>query len=361
MTSPQQPSSWQQLNNSKLLRFLLLFACGWALLLLIGYFYSIIAIFTAAAIIAVLLNFPMQQLSRYLPRSLAITIVFLIALASLVGFVTVLGLELVNQGQGLLSRSEEALKTKEFLPFKNFLDNLDLGFDKIIQPLQSGLSSGLGVVQTIFSSTFTVIFTFVISLYMLISGERLWNGALKVIPANYRDRFAAVFQQSFLGFLRGQMLLLLFLSTTCFLAFSLFGVNYALLLAVIMGVIDAIPGIGGTLGVVVISALTLTSQGWQTALLVVIISIVLQQIQDNFISPKVMGDALELNPVLMFLAIFIGERVAGVLGIFLALPIAGMIAAWLRTDELISVPPVMAPSTSVQPSPEPSAIKSDLD
>ena len=128
-----------------------------------------------------------------------------------------------------------------------------------------------------------------------------------------------------------------------------------------MGVIDAIPGIGGTLGVVVISALTLTSQGWQTALLVVIISIVLQQIQDNFISPKVMGDALDLNPVLMFLAIFIGERVAGVLGMSLALPIAGMIAAWLRAEEIISTPSAMASSTSVQPSPEPSAIKSDLD
>lgn len=79
--------------------------------------------------------------------------------------------------------------------------------------------------------------------------------------------------------------------------------------------LDAIPGIGATLGLMVISALTLNSQDWQTALIVVIVSIVLQQIQDSFVSPKVMGNALELKPMLMFLAIFIGERVAGVLGI----------------------------------------------
>ena len=46
-----------------------------------------------------------------------------------------------------------------------------------------------------------------------------------------------------------------------------------------------------------------------------------------------MGDALELNPVLLFLALFVGERVAGLLGVFLAIPIAGMIAAWMRSSK----------------------------
>jgi predicted PurR-regulated permease PerM len=58
--------------------------------------------------------------------------------------------------------------------------------------------------------------------------------------------------------------------------------------------------------------------------------LLLQQVQDNFVHPKVMGGALELNPVLLFLALFIGERVAGLLGVFLSIPIAGMIAAWIR-------------------------------
>jgi predicted PurR-regulated permease PerM len=138
------------------------------------------------------------------------------------------------------------------------------------------------------------------------------------------------FQQSFLGFIRGQLLLMLFLSSTSFLIFTLLGVNYSLILAVIIGLIDAIPGIGATLGVLLVTLLAFTSQGGAIALKVVIASILLQQIQDNIVRPKVMGNALELNPVLLFLALFIGERVAGLLGVFLSIPIAGMIAIWIR-------------------------------
>jgi predicted PurR-regulated permease PerM len=47
-----------------------------------------------------------------------------------------------------------------------------------------------------------------------------------------------------------------------------------------------------------------------------------------------MGNALEISPVILFLALFIGERVAGLLGVFLSIPIAGMIAAWLRAENL---------------------------
>jgi predicted PurR-regulated permease PerM len=124
---------------------------------------------------------------------------------------------------------------------------------------------------------------------------------------------------------------MLFLSGLSYIAFVLLQVNYALLLAIIVGILDAIPGIGATLGVIVVTLLVFASQGGGVALKVVIASVLLQQIQDNLIHPKVMGNALKLNPVLLFLALFLGERVAGLLGVFLAIPIAGMVAAWLRS------------------------------
>ena len=96
-----------------------------------------------------------------------------------------------------------------------------------------------------------------------------------------------------------------------------------------MGILDAIPGIGATLGVLIVTLLVFTSQGTAIAVKVVIVSVILQQIQDNLIRPKVMGNALELNPVILFLALFIGEQVAGLLGVFLSIPIAGMIAIWM--------------------------------
>jgi predicted PurR-regulated permease PerM len=323
------PQLWQTLNNSVLLRYILLFGCGWITVVLIEYFYATIALFTTAGIFAALLDYPVVWLSRYLPRGWAITFVFGGAIALLIGMMTLLGLEVLNQGQGLLTRLTDGLNDQSLLPFQEFLNKLEIS--KVIAALQTGLASGLGVVRNIFSGVFIGVFGAVICLYMLIDGHKLWQSFLKMVPVAARGRFAETFRQSFLGFLRGQLLLMLFISSTSVLLFAVLGVNYSLVLAIILGVLDAIPGIGATLGVLVITLLVLASQGGGMALKVVIASVVLGQIQDNVIRPKVMGDALELNPVLLFLSLFIGERVAGLLGVFLSIPIAGMIAAWMRS------------------------------
>ena len=110
---------------------------------------------------------------------------------------------------------------------------------------------------------------------MLIDGEKLWKLSLRLLPVAYRDRFAKTFQQSFLGFLRGQMLLMLFLSGSTLLIFPFLGVNYALFLAIVLGLIDLIPGIGATLGITLVTLLVLASQGSEIALRVLIACIVL--------------------------------------------------------------------------------------
>jgi len=332
MNHPSKPTFWQQLNNSSLIRFLLWVACGWAIVQLIEYFYGVIALFTTAGILAALLNYPVQWTTRFVPRSWAIGIVFLVTIALLTGLIAALGLEVLQQGQGLVTQISDAIRNQDFiqLPFEDFLARLN--FDRILEALQTGLISGLGIAQNLFSSVFSLIFLIVITVYMLIDGTKIWLACLQIIPPNIRDRFAFTFQHSFLGFLRGQITLMLFLSSISFLVFTLFGVRYALLLALIVGILDAIPGIGATLGVLLVSLLILISQGWQLALTILIACIILQQIQDNIVHPRVMGNALHINPVFLFLALFIGERVAGLLGIFLAVPIAGMIAAWLQCN-----------------------------
>ena len=327
--SQSSSSLWQTLNNSTLVRYVLLFSSGWITVLLINYFYGTIALFTAAGIFAALFNYPVMWLSRYIPRGWAITLVFISAIFLLLGLVTGIGLQALSQGQNLLGDLKNGLMQQDFLPFQGFLNQLNIS--SLIGTLQTGLASGLGIVKSVFSSVFIGIFGAVISLYMLIDGEKLWQSFLRLLPATSRDRFATIFQQSFLGFIRGQLLLMLFLSTTTLLIYPFLGVNYSLILAVIIGIIDAIPGIGATLGVIVVTFLVLGSQGDAIALRVLAVSIVLIQIQDNYIRPKVMGDALELNPVILFLALFIGERVAGLLGVFLSIPIASMIGLWMQS------------------------------
>jgi predicted PurR-regulated permease PerM len=233
MSQKSSSNPWQILSNSALLRFLLLFGCSWATVLLINYFYTTIALFTAASVFAVLLNYPVVWLSLYMPRKLAITVTFIGAVTLLLGLAMLIGLEVLNQGQSLLTQIRNTLNQPDLLPFLDSLKQLDI--KQVIETLQTSLASGLGVVKSIFSSVLIGVFWAVISLYMLIDGEKLWKLSLRLLPVAYRDRFAKTFQQSFIGFLRGQMLLMLFLSGSTLLIFPFLGVNYALFLAIVLG------------------------------------------------------------------------------------------------------------------------------
>ena len=329
------------MSTTNLVRYLLLVASIGISLVIFNFFSGTIAVFTAAALAAALLNIPVTGLCRYLPRGWAIAAVFLGGLALLIGFVTGIGLQVLNQGQSLLLDLQGTLKQQDLTPLHKYLENY--GFDRITNLLQEGLLTGLGLLQGVFSGVFTGIFGAVISLYMLIDGDKLWKGFLRLIPEAHRDRFAVIFRQSVLGFIRGQLLLMLFLTFTTAAIFPFLGVKYSLILAVIVGVLDVIPGIGATLGIFVISVMVLASQGGEIALRALIASLVLGQIQDNVIRPRVMGKAMELNPVILFLSLFIGQRVAGLLGVFLSIPIAGMIALWIHSERQEQEPLSLTP------------------
>ena len=317
-------------STTNLVRYLLLLACIGVTVVIFNYFSGTIAVFTAAAIVAAVLNVPVKWLSGYLPRGWSIAAVTCGALILLVGFITGLGLQVLNQGQGLLLDLQGTLKQQDLTPLHQYLKTY--GFDRITSLLQEGLLTGLGLLQALFSSVFTGVFGAVISLYMLIDGEKLWKVFLGFIPEPHRDRFAVIFLQSVVGFIRGQLLLMVFLTVSTAVIFPLLGVKYSLILAVIVGVLDAIPGIGATLGILLISLMVFASQGGDIGLRALIASVLLGQIQDNIVRPKVMGQAMELNPVLLFLALFIGQRVAGLLGVFVSIPLAGMLALWFHSE-----------------------------
>ncbi len=347
MNDNQPNQLWRSLTNSALVRFLLLFACGWALVQVIEYFYGVIAMFATAAILAVLMDYPVRKMAIYMPRWVAVTITVLGTIAIALGFLTILGLQVVNQGSSLVSNITDSIQNSN-LPFKEYLQRIN--FDQIINVLRSSLMTGLGVVGGIFSNTFTAIFLLVIAIYMLVDGRKIWRSCLNLLPADIQDHFDRKVQKNFLGFLRGQITLVIFLSTASFIIYTIMGVQFSLVLAIVVGVLDAIPGIGATLGVVIVTTLVFLTQGQWLALQVVIVSVILQQIQDNLIHPKVMGKALEINPVLLFFALFIGERIAGLLGIFLAIPIAGMIVSWSKPDDNPMIPGADA-TVAIEPTP----------
>ncbi|MCP9928688.1 AI-2E family transporter [Cyanobium sp. CH-040] len=322
---------WKLPSNPQLLRFLLLVASGWAAMQLLATFQVVLLLFSAAAVLAVLLNVPVRWLGRLLPRPLAIAVSVTAALTAGLGLAWVLGLQLVSQGSQLLAQLE-AVMADPGLPFRarlsTYLDQLDL--ERIIELVRSNFDTGIGVLGGAVGNLLGLVFLVVLTVYMLVDDGRLWRSLLQLLPPERRAQVHRSVRRNVLGFLRGQITLVIFLTSTSLLAFGLLGVRFPLILAIVVGVLDAIPGIGATLGVIIISAVVLATQGFGMAVGVLLASVLLQQVQDNVLQPRVMGRVLSIPPLVVFLALFLGERIAGLLGIFLAIPVAGMVVNWHR-------------------------------
>ena len=179
----------------------------------------------------------------------------------------------------------------------------------------------------------TFVFITVVSFFMLLDGERLWQLILNFLPKHLHRRFARTIERNFLGFFQAQLILMLFLVTASFLVLLILNVKFALILAVILGAFDLIPGIGAALGITLVFFIVLAQNAW-LAFKVLIASIILQQIRDNIINPRIMKNSLNLNPVVVFFSLLVGARAAGLLGIFLAIPLAGVIVSWFEIEEM---------------------------
>lgn len=332
---------WNQITIRSLIRFLLFIACGWAILQVLTYFESIITIFSFAAIIAFLLSYPVRWLSRFLPYSVAATLVFLLSLLIVIIFTATLGIRILSQGQQLIDNIIASLNSlypqftqlETFLRERNLQVNLNVVRETIREQIFTGISYIITNLQGFLTNLLTLIIIAVVAFYMLLDGNRLWNFIVKILPKYQRHQFTRIVKRNFLGFFRGQLLLCLFLTTSTFIIFVVLQVPFPLILSLIAGIFDLIPGIGATLGVGFITLIVLAQNVW-LALKVLAACILLQQIQDNLISPRIMQNTVQISPVIVFLALLFGAKVAGLLGIFLSIPIAGVIVSWLEIDEI---------------------------
>jgi predicted PurR-regulated permease PerM len=341
MSDTNTKKLWNRISLLSLIQFLLFFACGWGVLQVFIYFQGIITIFSFAALVAFLLSYPVRWLSRFLPYGVAASFVFFLSLLIIAILMATLGIKLLSQGQQLLDNITASLNSlyplftriETFLREQNLQVNLNLIRETIREQILNGVGYVIANLQSFLTNLLTLIIIIVVAFFMLLDGNRLWNFILKVLPKHQRKEFSETVKRNFLGFFRGQLLLCLFLTTSTFIVFVLLQVPFPLLLSLIAGIFDLIPGIGATLGVGSITLILLSQNVW-LALKVLAACIALQQIQDNLISPRIMQNTVQISPVIVFLALLVGTKIAGLLGIFLAIPIAGVIVSWLEIDEI---------------------------
>ncbi|OLP16914.1 AI-2E family transporter [Leptolyngbya sp. 'hensonii'] len=349
--SSQETPLWDRISTSSLVRFLLFFTSGWALVTLLEYFEYVIFTFTIAAILALLLNYPVRYLERFLGRGAALGIVIVLSLVLVIVLLAGVSLTITTQLQQLVNQVVVAMSSST-TPLSQLQDwlidrNVRLDLEPLAAQIRNALASSTGLLfsslPSLLNSYITFIVILVVAFFMLIDGGNLWKLLLKLLPSKYRERFATAVQKNFLGFFQGQFLISAIHSGSIFIIFLVLQIPFALALAITSGVFNLIPGIGATLGITIVVLVILVQGGWLIALKVAIACVVLQQLQDNLLAPKIMQSTVHLNPVVVFFALLVGARIAGFLGVFLSVPIAGVIVSLLDIEEMQSGSPPEEP------------------
>jgi predicted PurR-regulated permease PerM len=297
--------------------------------------------------LAIVLSFPVRALSHIMPRGLAIllTVVAMLGLISL-GFFFLVPLlieqlstlvrttpRIANSANQLLLDVINALNERQLVPGS---DPEEFGrrlvtdlFDRAQNLTENLLRSLLGFIPRAFNFGVTLFGIIFVAIYLLVDVRKVKATFLRTVPAHYRhdarDLWEA-FGQSLSRYLGGLVFVVMIQGVLAAAALYLLGVRYAILLGVWVSLTAIIPYLGAFLGGIpaVIVALVFGSPHFEssttTAILTIVAYVLIQQLEGNFLTPRIQGQALHVHPILVLLAVIVGGELAGLAGIVFAVP-----------------------------------------
>lgn len=292
------------------------------------------------------------------PRSatVATLILVLLGLVALIGFIFVP--PLINEGQqiakNLPNYVEEGRRLLRHYPslYKRINDAASKGSADPNMIATQVLTLGTSIITV----GTNVILTLTLAAYLLVDGENIFNTMSSFIPIRYRVKLRQSFPEVsrvVRGYLVGQTVTSLLVGIYSWLVLAMLDVPQALLLALLAAIADAIPIFGPFIGTVppVLIALTVS---WPKAAAVLVLYLIYQQIESGYIIPHVYGNRLRISSFAVLVAILVGAQLMGIVGAFLALPIAAALPTiakiWRESEETNQPAPAPAPEE-----PEPAA------
>jgi predicted PurR-regulated permease PerM len=207
--------------------------------------------------------------------------------------------------------------------------------DKVVGGTSDIVSFGGDLVKTVVTAGFALILVFILSIYMLIYGERIGAFVRTVMPpgdGTPEDDYPTRVQRAVAGYVRGQLLFSIAMGTGAGLGLYVYGLlgifpdgkTYAFAFGIFFGLMEMIPFVGPFLGALP-PLLVALFQDPLTALWVGLLFLALQQIEGHIVAPNVFGHTLRINPLFVIFSLLVGGEVAGFIGALLALPIAAVV------------------------------------
>jgi len=209
---------------------------------------------------------------------------------------------------------------------------------------QVGNISGvlLTFTTSIFGGMVSIIMAIVLFIYFLMDEKGLKSFLLSFVTEERRDLASEILHKvahKTGGWFKGQLYLALIIAVLNLIALSIMGIPYAMTLAVISGIFEVIPTIGPILAGLIAALVALSISPFM-ALLVLIWYVIVQQLEGTLIVPKVMHKTVGLSPATIILAVLVGAKVYGLMGVVLSIPIAAVIVViiqeWKSVKMLIS-------------------------
>lgn len=222
----------------------------------------------------------------------------------------------------------ELIKLEDF--FKSFTSSYTP--EKILMQSTASLAS-LGIfAKNISVGVLNTFLAFVISIYALIFKDSLLGFfaqvSKKILSEKTFKRSKTLVQRTneiFYKFIICQFIDACILGVLSTIILSLLGVKFAVTLGILLGICNMIPYFGSIFASIVTMIITFFTGGLSLAIATIISLLILQQIDGNIIGPRIMGGALNLNPILIILSITVGGAYFGVLGMFLSVPVAAIL------------------------------------
>jgi len=321
-----------------------------------------------AAFLAIALNPAVEFLVRRgLRRGWAAVVVFVLALAAIVGlgFVLIPPLvrqitEFVDAVPGLL---EDLTKGQGRL---GFLERDYHIVERVRQSIEERGAGGvlgfttpaLSVARSVVTAIVGAVTISFLTLFMLLDGRRLVESTLGLLPDSSRPRWERALYgvyRTIGGYVTGNLLISLIAGTAATVFLLATGVPYAVPLGVLVAVFDLVPLAGATIAAIVVAAVAFLTQGLAIGLATVAFFLVYQQVENHVLQPLIYGRTVQVSPVLVLASVLVGAELAGVLGALGAIPIVGSLQVVLgeilaaRRERGLPAPP--APPETAGPAP----------
>jgi predicted PurR-regulated permease PerM len=325
-----------------LMVLVLAFYAGQFILLILVRLHAVVYILVGAVFLAYVVYPAVHWLNRRMPLVAAIALVYLCIIAILAIAALFIVPHITDDVELLIRRYPDLVSRLDSLVYnpqdpitsrlpdwaRNEIANIPTAIVKWVET--RGVQT-FGQFATVLAGTIAIVATFVVvpfvTAYLLLDLEHLKRSLAAVVPEERRRATMGLLSEIDAvigGFIRGQMLVALMVGILITAALILLHVPFPYLFGLLAGVGDLIPYVGAVLAVVPAFISATLTNGWINGLLVVLAFVVIFEAEGHLIAPNIVGKQVRLSPFIVIIALLIGAELAGIFGMLVAVPLAGV-------------------------------------